>query len=309
MARVIKGTRDGAQKRAPAQAGGRKVIAREVYNAQRKAQEIAAAAEAERAQRLVEGKRQADQMREEAMAEGAAEAFAQAATEAIEVFRRRAARYSEAAEDVRVLAMEVVRRLIGRDVPLDADTIDRIVFEGIAALRAHRKLRLQVAPARLAALSTERPALLAALDAEPDLLLEDASDVNAGYARVVTEIGGALCAEDTALDLLTDALGVTEAPAPAAVDLEETPALGSPSIDISSLPAAHMRADPEATAFIQAPTQLLDPSAPLAPHALPPDAASADSERTMALDVRQLRAEGLSPADIDLFADDNVFKG
>ena len=51
-----------------------------------------------------------------------------------------------------------------------------------------------------------------ALQSEPDLVIEGADDVSTGFARVVTENGGALCAEDTALDALSMAVNVREQP-------------------------------------------------------------------------------------------------
>src|SRR5437764_12853280 len=51
-----------------------------------------------------------------------------------------------------------------------------------------------------------------ALQSEPDLVVEDSDDVGVGFARVVTEVGGALCAEETALDALAMSVNVREQP-------------------------------------------------------------------------------------------------
>ena len=161
---------------------------------------------------LVEGKKRAAQAHEEAMTQGASEAFAAAAAEALAAFRRRAERYAEAAEDIRALALEVVKKIIGTDPDLGPKDVDAILSRGLAQLRARRRLRLQVGEARLAALAHERPNLMKALVSEPDLLIEAAEDVGVGFARVVTEIGGALCAELTALDELARSVNVKETP-------------------------------------------------------------------------------------------------
>jgi flagellar biosynthesis/type III secretory pathway protein FliH len=220
MGRVIKGGAGGAgQKGPPARPPtrvavdmGKRVIGREVYQAKQAAEELLARAELERTRMLEQARRQAAQLREEAMSRGAAEAFAQAATEALLAFRRRAQRYADAADDIRFLAREVVRKVLGTDSDLSAQDVERILQQGMSQLRARRRLRVQVPEARLKALAQERPNLMKTLKDEPDLVIEAATDVSTGFARVVTEVGGALCAEETALNSLADAVNVHEQP-------------------------------------------------------------------------------------------------
>jgi hypothetical protein len=90
--------------------------------------------------------------------------------------------------------------------------IERILKRGLELLRARRKVRVLVPPGRRAALALERPHLMKAVDAQPDVLVEEANDVGHGFARVVTEVGGALCAEDSAMEALAQAVNVKEAP-------------------------------------------------------------------------------------------------
>jgi flagellar biosynthesis/type III secretory pathway protein FliH len=216
MARVIKGgIGAGAARpatRVLAQADVKKVIEKETFLAKQEAGELLKRAEDERRTLLAEGKQLAAQAREEAMTRGASEAFSAAAAEALVAFRRRADRYGEAADDIRILAVEIARKLLGADPDLAPNDIDRIVAAGLSKLRAKRKLRVLVAVGRRASLQYERPNLIKAVDAEPDLLLEEAADVGVGYARVVTEVGGALCAEDSALEALAEAVNVKEIP-------------------------------------------------------------------------------------------------
>lgn len=216
MARVIKGgIGAGAARpatRVLAQADVKKVIEKETFLAKQEAGELLKRAEDERRALLAEGKQLAAQAREEAMTRGASEAFSAAAAEALVAFRRRADRYGEAADDIRILAVEIARKLLGTEPDLSPTDIDRIVAAGLSKLRAKRKLRVLVAVGRRASLQYERPNLIKAVDAEPDLLLEEAVDVGVGYARVVTEVGGALCAEDSALEALAEAVNVKEIP-------------------------------------------------------------------------------------------------
>ncbi len=214
MARVIKGgIGAGAARpatRVLAHADVKKVIEKETFLAKQEAGELLKRAEDERREILAEGKLRAARAREEAMSRGASEAFAAAAAEALLAFRRRADRYDEAADDIRILAVEITRKLLGTDPDLGPQDIDRILASGLSKLRAKRKLRVLVAVGRRTALQYERPNLIKAVDNEPDLLLEEAADVGIGFARVVTEVGGALCAEDNALEALAQAVNVKE---------------------------------------------------------------------------------------------------
>jgi flagellar biosynthesis/type III secretory pathway protein FliH len=216
MARVIKGGAGQKTARPAARvhvdAGSKKFIERAVYQAKQDAEHILMRAEQERQALVADGKKQAARAKEEAMARGASEAFASAASEALTAFRKRAERYGEASDDVRVLALEVVKKILGADPDLGPAQVDKILQRGIAQLRARRRLRLQVSHQRLSELASERPNLMKALQSEPDLVIEGVDDVSAGFARVVTEIGGALCAEDTALDALSMAVNVREQP-------------------------------------------------------------------------------------------------
>ena len=216
MARVIKGgIGAGAARpatRVLAQADIKKVIEKETFLAKQEAGELLKRAEDERRALLADGKALAARTREEAMSRGASEAFAAAAAEALLAFRRRADRYDEAADDIRILAIEIARKLLGQDPDLGPQDIDRILAAGLAKLRAKRKLRVLVAVGRRTSLQHERPNLLKAVDNEPDLLLEESADVGVGFARVVTEVGGALCAENNALEALAQAVNVKEIP-------------------------------------------------------------------------------------------------
>ena len=215
MARVIKaGAGHKAARPVPrvhVDAGPNKVIARDVYQAKQDAEHILMRAEQERQGILTEGKKRAARSREEAMARGASEAFA-AAAEALTAFRKRAERYAQASDDVRVLALEVVKKILGCAPDVGPLMVDKILQRGMAQLRARRRLRLQVSHGRLKELSSERPNLMKALQSEPDLVVEGVDDVGEGFARVVSEIGGALCAEDAALDALSMAVNVREQP-------------------------------------------------------------------------------------------------
>jgi flagellar biosynthesis/type III secretory pathway protein FliH len=217
VARVIKAGAGGNKPARPptrviVAAGAKKVIERELFQAKQDAEHILMRAQQEAEMVLADGKKLAARAREEAMARGASEAFATAASEALAAFRRRADRYGEAADDIRALALEVARKVLGNEPDLGPKDVDKILQKGMAQLRARRRLRVQVSIARLAQLQNERPNLMKFLQNEPDLVVESVDDVSVGFARVVTEVGGALCAEETALDALSQAVNVREQP-------------------------------------------------------------------------------------------------
>jgi flagellar biosynthesis/type III secretory pathway protein FliH len=219
MARVIKAGagQAGARPARPAtrvlaQADVKKVIEKELYLAKQEAEELLKRAEDERRQILAEGKHLAARAREEAMSRGASQAFATAAEEALSAFRARADRYDEAADDIRILALEIAAKVLGAPPDLARPEIERILTKGLEQLRARRKVRVLVSPGRRAELAFERPNLMKAVDAQPDVLIEEAGDVGPGFARVVTEVGGALCAEDSAMEALAQTVNVKEAP-------------------------------------------------------------------------------------------------
>jgi len=195
-----------------AQADVKGAIKADMIAAKQEAAELLRRAEEERREILSEGKRQAALAREEAATRGASAAFAQAAEEALIAFRKRADRYAEAADDIRTLAVEIAKKVLGTDPDLASKDVERLLSRGLQQLRAKRKVRVQVSPGRRAELSFERPNLMKAVDNSPDLLVEDADDVREGFARVVTEVGGALCAEESAFDAVALAVNIKETP-------------------------------------------------------------------------------------------------
>jgi flagellar biosynthesis/type III secretory pathway protein FliH len=231
MARVIKGGAAGGARparpaaRVLAQADQKKVIDRALYVARQEAEELLRAADDERKAILAEGRRLAAQAREEAMVRGASESFARAAEEALEAFRKRGDRYSAAADDIRILALEIVRKVLGAEPDIAGKDVEKILDRGLAHLRARRRLRVQLPTGRPEELRFERPNLMKAVAAQPDLVVEEADDVRLGFARVVTEVGGALCAEQSALDAVALAVNVRESPRPR----DERPTSGTSS--------------------------------------------------------------------------------
>ncbi|MCP4498704.1 MAG: ATP synthase F0 subunit B [Deltaproteobacteria bacterium] len=230
MARVIKAGQ-GVPKHRPSRVplgGNKKVIEKEVYKARQEAADFIGEAEGERDAIIAEGKARASQAHEEALHEGAEEAFSEAAKEALAAFRSRANRYAEAEDDIAILSLELAKKVLGRELSLGDDDLKEILREGMHTLCAKRTLRIQLPVERAVLLQNERPLLMNALDNEPDLVLLDVTDVNPGFARVVIEAGAALCTEQEALDLLAGALDIEEraiAPVPVALPADDAESL------------------------------------------------------------------------------------
>jgi len=274
MARVIKGGAAGGARparpaaRVLAQGDQKKVIDKALYVARQEAEELLRAADDERKAILNEGRRLAAQAREEAMVRGASASFARAAEEALEAFRKRSDRFTEAADDIRTLALEIVRKVLGASPDLAGKDVEKILERGLAQLRGRRRIRVQLPTGRPDDLRHERPNLMKAVATQPDLVVEESDDVRRGFARVVTEVGGALCAEESALDAVARAVNVRETPRPrdhrslvddrAARATPRMPARALPTGEFSGAdqadeaPSAPVRTDRERTAKLHA---------------------------------------------------------
>ena len=172
-------------------------------------------------------------------------------------------------------------------------------MQGMAQLRARRRLRVQVPETRLKQLAFERPNLMKTLKDEPDLVIEGAADVSVGFARIVTEVGGALCAEETALNSLAEAVGVHEQPnlTPRHVtgqfgSLQHRTADGSRERSSREESAANQVDDDDIEEEEPADGAMIGDSGDLesAPHLYPAAAGPEDETETFGLDRAQLRA-------------------
>ncbi len=181
---------------------GERVIEKDTYKAQIRVREILQEGNEKIKDRRLEGKKLALQAEEEAMTKGAVEAFAKASSEAIDIFKKRSARYKEAQEDIKVLALEIVTKILGNTLKLPDEQIDQIIEAGIGKLQGHRRLKLQFPSKRLQELTEQKEPAIHRVQNEPDFQLEEVTDVKEGFLRVVTDIGSMLCTEKQALAVL-----------------------------------------------------------------------------------------------------------
>ncbi len=213
MVRVIKNIKDESEVSTPKVVvteakeliGGR-LIDRDVYKAGQIAKQIMKDGEVERKRRLSEGLKTIALANEAAMVDGAADAFAEVAKAAITVFRNKAHRYVDVESDLRVLVQEIVQKVLGTPSPLDSKEYDALVAKGVLQLRGRRQIKLQFPQGELAQLKIEHSQLMAGLEKEIDFDLEEVSNVPAGYVRVVTDVGSALCKISAAVQSLSQTI-------------------------------------------------------------------------------------------------------
>jgi hypothetical protein len=209
MARIIKGqkTLAGSNWSPPPQeavryAEGGRIIDKEFYRANLLARDILKDGEHARRTTLEAARKIVTQTKEEASADRAAEAFNEASRKAIEIFSERIDYLSRASTETRALANEIVHKILGSALRLDPDRQNRILDAALRRLRGKRKLLLQCNALTLEKLQQSAPKLLQRLEHEPDIELQEKSDIGAGYFRIVTDAGSALCHQSAAIAAL-----------------------------------------------------------------------------------------------------------
>jgi flagellar assembly protein FliH len=185
MERVLK-ARDGR-----AWTGRR--IAGEAWQAGQEARAIVAAAQAEVAALRREAEEEAAATRAAAVAEGFAagrgEGLADAAATLVRAATVRERWLAEARGEALDLALEVARRLLGRELAADPAAVRGAAAEALAAARGRRRLVLRLHPAGAAALAGEGTGL-AALAGVPSVAIESDPSLQPGDVVVETEAGG-----------------------------------------------------------------------------------------------------------------------
>ena len=209
MGRIIKGPKDSEASKSKSPtiepykyAEGGRVIEKDVYKAQLLARDILKEGELSRRKKLADARRIVAQAREEALSSGAVEAFNETAKNAILIFSERISYLSSVLEDVRVLAVEIAEKVLGGHMRLDQNEQNQLIANGINKMRMKRKLAIQCSSGSLTALQTKAPSLMKRIEQEPDIDLEETSDIKPGHFRIVTDVGAALCDESAVLSAL-----------------------------------------------------------------------------------------------------------
>lgn len=183
-----------------------RVIEGETYKAQLLARDILSEGDQARSRKLAEARSAALLMREEASANAALEAFDCAGQKAIEIFTQRARYLSNAQTDIKTLALEIVEKILGGPMHLGQARQDEILANGMRQLRAKRKLVVQCPIGMLSEFDKSYHDLSEQISKEPDISIDEASDIKPGNLRIVTDAGSALCQESVIMSVLQQIL-------------------------------------------------------------------------------------------------------
>jgi type III secretion protein L len=200
MAKIVKGSPEE----------GRRIEA-EVYEAGERARALVVQAEADARKIRDDAEADRERLRAEAVAAGREEGLASAAAALAGAARERDRRLAAVERELVALAVDVARRILGRELALDPESVVGIAREALVAARGRRELTLRVNPADAAAVRGA-PALLAgALAPAAAFAIREDPAVPPGGALVETEAGLVDARLETQLAALLRAL---EAAAP-----------------------------------------------------------------------------------------------
>lgn len=191
MAQIIKGTEKPTLK--PKKSV---IIKGSFYQEMQEIVVLNAQTEQEHKKIIAKGKEQAHLAKEQALVEGANQAFSEAAEQALLIFAERTQYCLELKEPLKRLCDEISQKILGGKLTLPDSEQEKILQAAIQKIRSRHKLKIQAASL----------GELDKLKALPDFEIEIATDLPAGFLRVVTEAGSALWEEKIAIPKILSAL-------------------------------------------------------------------------------------------------------
>ena len=178
MARIVKG----------GSAGTRRIEAAE-FDAAERARAIVAEAEA-RARELLEGaQEERERIRADAAEQGRAEGLARAGAALVAAAAARDRRLAGAEREVVALALDVARKVLGRELAQDPGAVADLAAQALAVARDRREVTLRVNPEDADAIRAAAGRLGALLARAPGLDVREDPAVERGGAVVETEAG------------------------------------------------------------------------------------------------------------------------
>jgi len=178
MTRIIRGAPDALDRRPT------RVYRLEEQHARARADALTTAAEQRAAEMLAEAEAEAAELRAAARAEGEAEA----AGLLVDARRQGRAIIDAAEGELTELALEIARKVLGRELALDPDAVGAVVARCLAAAGARQRIVARVHPEDLARVEATLPRLRA--DAGAALLIAEADPTLArGDCVLETEAG------------------------------------------------------------------------------------------------------------------------
>lgn len=195
MANVTRSAAPGLGRRVPASVWAAGVRAREEVEA--------ATAEARRVSEEAAAGR--ERLRLEAVEAGRAEGLGQAAAILVRAAAARDLLLARAGREVGELAIEVARRIVGRELALAPDAVVGLAERALAEARRRRQVTVRVAPADLPRLAVQEPRLACALE-HGALSLRGDPALAPGDVIVETEAGRVDARIEAQLAALAEAL-------------------------------------------------------------------------------------------------------
>jgi type III secretion protein L len=195
MSRILKG----------AASAGTHRIEGAVFDAAQRAREIVAEAEAEARRILADVEPARARAAAEAVAAGHAEGLAEAAATVVRAAAERDRRLAALEGEVVALALDVARKILGRELSDPAAVVD-LAARALAEARERREVTLRVSPADAPALRRAEGRLGALLARAPGLVMREDPALSPGHVVVETEAGRVDAGLDAQLAALERAL-------------------------------------------------------------------------------------------------------
>lgn len=160
-----------------------------VYEELQSIKTLKAQTEAEHKKIITEAKKEAHAAREQALIEGANQAFAEAAEQAVFIFSERIQTCMALKGQLQELCNEISQKILGGKLTLPPAEQDKILEAALFKIRARHKLKIQMA----------NTTPLEKMKSLPDFEVEAAHDLPSGFLRIITEAGSALWEEQLAV--------------------------------------------------------------------------------------------------------------
>ncbi|MEI6805531.1 MAG: hypothetical protein WCK49_03380 [Myxococcaceae bacterium] len=185
MAQIIKGTEK------PTPPVRKSLIMKgSLYREQQEVDALYAQAEIDIKNIVSKAKKDVAAAKEQAMTEGANQAFAEASSQALDIFIERTQYCLDLKNQLGQLTQEISRKILGNPLALPQAEQDKILEAAIQKIRSRHKLKIQAT----------NITSLASISNLPDFEIEAATDLPAGFLRVTTEVGSSLWDEKIAAE-------------------------------------------------------------------------------------------------------------
>ncbi len=217
LSRVVKGgggeslSDAAALNEKPAAPPPRRVLNAEEFEARSTAKDIIARAHEEAERIKVEALRFKEEVFARAREEAKADVQARAAEELARAKMQAGQVLADSERDLLALALEIARKIIGRDLERDPDLVMEIIAGCTEAARASKAMVLRVNPEDGKLLREKKPKLMELIGRSVDLSIRDDTEIERGGCVIQTEYGVIDGQIRTQFEMLRNVLQPTEA--------------------------------------------------------------------------------------------------